>query len=131
MKIRFFRFNLIGAIGFLLQLALLWLLVKGAGLHYLVSTFLAVESAIIQNYLWHRVWTWADRKVHGFWQELQRLLRFQLANGLVSLMGNMVLMKLLVDHLSLPIIPANILAVGACAVLNFLLGEHVVFVRSG
>ncbi len=36
-----------------------------------------------------------------------RLLRFQLSNGIVSLAGNLVLMRLLVDHTRLPLLVAN------------------------
>ena len=57
----------------------------------------------------------------------RRLLRFHLANGLISIAGNAALMALLVGVLGLPPVPANALAVAAMSVLNFLLADRWVF----
>src|SRR5436190_21825889 len=53
------------AAGFVLQALMLQVLVA-AGLPYLLATALAVEGAILHNFVWHERWTWADRVVtHG------------------------------------------------------------------
>ena len=61
---RFWRFNAVGVLGFAVQLAVLALLVHG-GVHYLAATAIAVEAAILHNFLWHERWTWADRPGRG------------------------------------------------------------------
>jgi putative flippase GtrA len=53
--------------------------------------------------------------------------RFAASNGLVSLAGNLLLMQLLVGTAGLPILAANLLAIGACGLLNFWLADRLVF----
>jgi putative flippase GtrA len=125
---RFARFNLVGAIGIAVQLLVLELL-RRAGVNYLLATVLAVEAAILHNFAWHERYTWRDRSGVSRWQSLARLLRFHLANGAVSLVGNALMMRWLVGELHLPVLPANMIAIAACGVLNFLLGDRVVFTR--
>ena len=62
---RWLAFNGVGAIGVAVQLAVLAVLVRGAGLHTLIATAIAVEAAILHNFLWHERWTWADRASSG------------------------------------------------------------------
>ncbi|MFB3904734.1 MAG: GtrA family protein [Acidobacteriota bacterium] len=122
--IRWFRFNTVGAVGIAVQLAALWFLTAVAGMHYLPATFTAVELAIVHNFLWHERWTWGDRR--GI-RRIQRLIRFNLATGLVSLVGNLALMPLLVDRLHLGVVPTNLAAIACCSLANFLLADRVVF----
>jgi len=56
-----------------------------------------------------------------------QLARFHLSNGAVSMAGNLALMPLLVEAVHMPVIPANLLAILACSVVNFWLGDAWVF----
>ena len=122
---RFFRFNAVGLLGFLLQLAVLWGLVRG-GVHYLVATAIAVEAAVLHNYFWHERWTWRERDARG-WERLRRLGGFHLLNGVVSLVGNLALMRVLVGMWHLPPVAANLIAVAACSLVNYALSDRLVF----
>jgi dolichol-phosphate mannosyltransferase len=125
---RFFRFNVVGAIGIAVQLAVLELL-RRAGVDYLLATVIAVESAILHNFVWHERYTWRDRGGVSRWESFARLLRFHLTNGAVSLVGNAVMMRWLVGDLGVPILPANVAAIAACGLVNFVLGDRLVFTR--
>lgn len=119
--VRLGKFNLVGAMGMGVQLALLALfnhLVPG---HYLWATSVALEIAVIHNFCWHMHFTWKDRGVGSDW--MTQCLRFHLSNGLVSLIGNLILMRLLVQNAHMPVLFANVIAIGCCAVANFLLGD--------
>jgi dolichol-phosphate mannosyltransferase len=125
---RFFRFNVVGAIGIVVQLGALELL-RRAGVDYLLATVLAVEAAVVHNFIWHERYTWRDR-VRALRSELwARLVRFHLTNGAVSLVGNALAMRWLVGEMRLPVVPANLIAITACWLLNFLLSDRVVFTR--
>ena len=124
---RWFKFNRVGAIGFGVQFATLALLVSGLGVHYLAATGLAVETAILHNFFWHQGYTWKGQGSGGARAVALRLLRFHLGNGMVSLLGNLVLMQLLVGALHIQYLAANVLTVAACGLLNFALGEWFVF----
>ena len=54
------KFALVGAIGVLIQLAVLEAL-TALGLHYLWATAFAVEAAVLHNFMWHQRFTWRDR----------------------------------------------------------------------
>lgn len=127
MSPRFVRFNSVGVAGFVLQIALLTVLVS-LGVHYLIATALAVEAAVLHNFFWHERWTWADRPAGGR-ARLIRLARFHALNGAVSLVGNLLLMRLFVGALGIPAIPANLLSVLACAAVNYFGSDRVVFAR--
>ena len=125
---RFFRFNVVGAIGIAVQLGTLELL-RRAGVDYLLATVLAVEAAVVHNFIWHERYTWRDRAGALPSEWLARLVRFHLTNGAVSLLGNALAMRWLVGELHFPVIPANLIAITACCVLNFFLSDRVVFTR--
>ncbi len=124
---RWVRFNVVGWIGALVQLVVLSLLMKILRLDYLLSTSLAVEAAVLHNFVWHERWTWARSGAPGCSALLGRLGRFHLANGLTSITGNLLLMSVLVGQAQLPAVPANFCAILICSALNFLLSHFWVF----
>ena len=128
---RWLKFNLVGALGIAVQLTALLALKSGLRLNYLLATALAVETAVVHNFLWHERYTWADR-VHPSWRKsLPRLLRFNLAAGGVSIAGNLVLMKIMVGLGHMNYLIANAIAIASCSLLNFLVSEEWIFqVRS-
>ena len=127
------RFVGVGVCGFVVQGLVLHAL-AAAGLPYLAATAVAVEAAILHNFLWHERWTWAERVVspeagltacnHG---RLVRFARFNGATALISIGGNVALMGIFVGRLHLPLLAANLLAVVTLSVLNFLSADHLVF----
>lgn len=123
---RWVLFGSVGAMGIGVQLAVLALLLEGFGIRYLWATALAVEAAVLHNFFWHERWTWGDRRRGG--RELpKRLLRFHAANGLLSLAGNVGLVRLLVEGAGLHPMAANALAIAVCSFLNFVAGDRLVF----
>jgi putative flippase GtrA len=96
-------------------------------LDYLVATALAVEAAVLHNFVWHERYTWADR-VHPSWRRsLLRLVRFNLTTGGVSIVGNLALMKVMVGAGHMNYLLANGIAITLCSLANFLVSEEWVF----
>jgi putative flippase GtrA len=124
------KFNAVGIIGVGVQLAALAILRTGLGADYLVATFLAVEAAVLHNFIWHERWTWVERTRQKAGGVIGRLFRFHLANGLISIAGNLVLMWLFVSRLHLHYFLANLIAIGTCSIVNFFASDRLVF-RSG
>jgi putative flippase GtrA len=60
---------------------------------------------------------------------LGRLVRFHLANGLISVAGNFVLMWAFVSRLHLHYFLANVTAIATCSIVNFLASDRLVFRR--
>jgi putative flippase GtrA len=117
---RWLKFSAVGIVGVAVQLGILALMVR-IGVHYLAATALAVEAAVLQNYYWHRRWTWKGRD-GSVW-------RFHLANGLISVLSNLVWMRVFTGWLGIPPVPANLLAIALTSSANFWFGERWVFQR--
>ena len=122
--IRWLKFNAVGGMGILIQLGALAFLTEALRVPYLVATAVAVEAAILHNFIWHERFTWADRKSRD---QLGRVVRFNATTGVFSILGNMFFTKLLVNA-GLGHISASIGAIAWCSIINFLLNDRVVFV---
>lgn len=122
------KFNLVGLLGVIVQLLLLKIFTV-IGLDYVIATLIAVEITIIHNFFWHEHWTWRERLTNEFSSQNVRLLRFNATTGLISLIGNLLLMKLFVETAHLPIILANLLAIICCSIFNFLISNFLIFCK--
>jgi putative flippase GtrA len=123
---RLLKFHMVGAVGIGVQLCFLFLFKTVLHFNYLLATGLAVECAVVHNFLWHEHYTWADRR-ESRTGLLRRLLRFNLSTGLISIVGNLVLMRLLVGSLHLQYMVANLVTIGACSLANFFATDRMVF----
>jgi putative flippase GtrA len=123
--IRWLRFNAAGLAGVGVQLMALAVFARHMDLR--LATALAVETAVLHNFVWHEQITWRDRTNSDRRGWIRHLLRFHLSNGLISLVGNVLLMHLFSGVCMLPLIPANLISIVACSVANFFASEHFVF----
>jgi len=126
---RVLAFNAVGVVGFGVQIAALWLLVQVGGVPSVPATAIAVETAVLHNFVCHWCWTWSDR-VGGPHEFLRRLVRFNVTNGAVSLVVNVALMAFLQNVLGVHYLVANLAGVLCSSIANFMLGDRVVFARS-
>jgi putative flippase GtrA len=123
----FHRFALFCAVGFggvIVQTVTLSVLLRIAGIHYLAATALAVEASVLNNFVWHRRWTWSDRPSSS---AIVLLLRFTATNGAMSLIGNIVIMFMLVSVLRFNPFEANLITIVICSLINFALADRFVF----
>jgi putative flippase GtrA len=123
--VRWLKFNLVGAIGMVVQLASLAVFNHLQPGHYLLASAAAIEVTLLHNFIWHVQYTWRDRRDNSALPA--QLLRFHLSNGLVSMLGNLALMKLLVEYAQMPVLPANCIAILCCSIVNFCLGDAWAF----
>jgi putative flippase GtrA len=124
---RFSRFGLVGLMGAGLQLTIIFLLTTYVPLGRIVATLIAVEIAILHNFIWHEGFTWSDRGPRIPRQVTGRLWRFHAGNGVVSLVGNTLLVHYLVDRLNAPLVPTAIGAIILCSLANFVLADRWVY----
>jgi putative flippase GtrA len=74
--------------------------------------------------VWHQQYTWRDRRDDS--PVMARLLRFHLSNGVVSMLGNLVVMRVL-HGARVPLLVANGIAILCCSVVNFCLSDRWAF----
>ena len=127
--LRWFKFNLVGAMGMGVQLASLALFNRSMRGHYLCASAAAIELTLLHNFVWHSLYTWRDRSntCRDQASRLHRLVRFHLSNGLVSMLGNLILMRLLVHNAHLPLLVSNATAILCCSIANFCLSNRWAF----
>jgi putative flippase GtrA len=195
--VRWCKFNLVGAVGICVQFGVLFLLKSVVHFNYLAATALAVEAAVVHNFLWHERYTWADRtkservqpsggghasgakaqnppralfaalkrcatqervpeararpkskaagksarstqtNTHKLIQEcaaqklgssrFARFVRFNLTNGLVSIGGNLGMMRVMVGRVHMNYLAANGIAIVVCSLVNFVVSDGWVF----
>lgn len=116
-------FLLVGAVGFAVQLAAFALLVRLAEWPLVAATATSVLAAVLHNFVWHALWTWADRPGRA----LVRLAQFTLATGSSSVAGNVIFVSLLVGVCHVDPFVATVLAVGATSAVNYLMCDRYVF----
>jgi putative flippase GtrA len=124
---RWFSFNVVGIVGAGVQLATLRLCLELPGIHYMAAAAIAVETAILHNFIWHRRWTWRDRPAASPSAVLLQLARFHGCNGVVSIVGHMILMPMLVTAAGFAPVGASFITILLCSAVNFALANHVVF----
>jgi putative flippase GtrA len=125
--VRWLKFNAVGGIGIAVQLVVLLGLKTGLHLNYMLATVVAVEAAVVHNFLWHERYTWTDRSQPSWRKSLPRFMRFNLTTGVVSMVGNLVLMKIMIGVLHVNYLIANGIAIALCSVVNFLVSDGLVF----
>ena len=161
MFVRWIKFNLVGGMGIIVQFAMLFVLKSLLHFGYLAATAMAVEVAVVHNFLWHEQFTWADRtkKIRSellrnelsrtdriqtefkctsplrdrfrHSNSMSRLVRFHLTNGSISIAGNLAVMQWMVGHMRMNYLLANAIAIALCSLANFFLSDAWVFKKSG
>jgi dolichol-phosphate mannosyltransferase len=118
------RFGLVGASGYVVNLAVFTLAVHGAELPYQVAATLAFLVAVSNNFLWNRHWTFkaGDGRAH------HQAARF-LAVSVAAFAAGLVILTLLVEVAGLREVPAQAIAIVAVTPLSFLANKLWSFSR--
>jgi len=124
---RWLRFNAIGMMGTGVQLVVILFLKTLFQLNYLIATMIAVQCSLIHNFFWHQRWTWKNSVNTSRRESFQRFLKFNSTSGTISMMGNLGFTSVLVQAVHLPYLVCNVLAIGGCNVLNFVLANNFAF----
>ena len=123
---RWLVFNAVGTMGVAVQLVALLVLTEAAGLDYRIATVLAVETAILHNFVWHDRWTWRDRTFGGS-RAWTRLAWFNLLTGALSISANVVFTTLYVSTFGVHYALGNLMAIATCSLLTFIANDRLVF----
>ena len=112
--IQLLKFCAVGAIGYVVNLAVYTALVRGADVQYLVAAVCSFAVAVTNNYLWNRLWTFRGSRGHFYYQGL----RFLLVSW-CALAANLLVLRGLVA-LGLDEIAAQAIAILVVTPVNFL-----------
>ena len=111
------RFGVVGGSGFVVNLAVFWVLVHPAALDYRLANIAAYLVAVTNNFAWNRVWTFRHDAAGG--HAGFQAARF-FAVSLVAQLVALAILELLVVGADAPKLAAQAVAVAAATPLNFL-----------
>ncbi|QZP38271.1 GtrA family protein [Halobaculum magnesiiphilum] len=104
------RFVIVGTIAAGVQMALLWLFVETAGVHYLIGAVVAIEITIVLSYVLNNAWTFRRMQNSGVGGYVVGLLKTNLVRG-TAIPIQLVVLYLLVDWQQVPYLLANAVAI--------------------
>ena len=109
------RFAIVGASGYLVNLAVFALAVSAGGLDHRLGATIAFLVAVTNNFVLNRSWTFpvSERRVH------HQALRFFVVS-VAGFVVNIVVLELLVVGAGLPELPSQAIAVAVAMPVNFL-----------
>ena len=109
------KFGVVGLSGYVVNLVVYALLLKQAGLHYLLAATVSFLVAATNNYIWNRLWTFRHQRGHVAYQGLRFLIVAVLAYG-----ANLLLLTALVEVVGVDKIVAQAIAIVLVTPLNFI-----------
>src|SRR6186713_201191 len=108
------KFCTVGAIGYVINLGVYTLLLRGGGLHYLLAATGSFLVAVTSNYTWNRLWTFRGERGHVAYQGLRFLVV-----STIALVANLVILNLLVDSAGVGKVLAQAIAIVLVTPWNF------------
>jgi dolichol-phosphate mannosyltransferase len=108
------KFCVVGASGYVVNLAVYTALLRGAGVHYLPAAVCSFLVAVTNNYTWNRLWTFRHQRGHVAYQGLRFLVVSVIALG-----ANLLVLDVLVG-LGVGKIAAQAVAIVLVTPLNFI-----------
>jgi putative flippase GtrA len=118
------RFGIVGASGYVVNLAVFTAAVHGAGMPYGLAATLAFLVAVSNNFLWNRHWTFRA----GDGQARHQATRFLLVSTVAFVVG-LGILTLLVEVVGVREVPAQAIAIIAVTPLSFLVNKLWSFSR--
>jgi len=109
------KFGLVGATGYIINLAVFALLNGSFGVHYSLAAVGAFCVAVSSNFFWNRHWTFAAGAGHAGFQAMRFFTVSIAALGI-----NLAVLEALVVGASLGELPAQAIAVAVAMPFNFL-----------
>jgi putative flippase GtrA len=107
------KFSTVGAMGYVVNLAVYTALLRNADWHYLAAATVSFLVAVTNNYTWNRLWTFRHQRGHVAYQGI----RFFVV-AVVALAANLALLRLLVA-VGLDKVLAQAIAIVLVTPLNF------------
>lgn len=121
----FGKFALVGISGIIVNEGLLFLLTTTAEMKVVFAGLISIECSIITNFLLNNFWTWQDRRSDPFFIRLFRYHAVTAVSG-----GTNYIILLLLTHLGMHHLLANLVGIGVGMLINFLFNHYWTFQKS-
>jgi dolichol-phosphate mannosyltransferase len=115
-RYQFTKFCIVGGIGMLINLAILYALVEYAGLWYILAASIAFVIAVINNFVWNKFWTFNDVNIKGVGKQFTKFFVI----SVISLGINLAVLYALVEYMFTWYMLAQIIAIVFATGSNFI-----------
>lgn len=122
--LKFIKFNVVGLSGVLVNEGLLLALVY-EGVYYLSADAVAIEAAILSNFLLNDYWTFRDRR-HG--HIVVRLLKFN-SLMVVGLVVNLAILYAFTTYVGVNYAVSNLLGIAVAFLLRYWLSVRFTWIK--
>lgn len=120
--LRFFRFGVVGSLGFVIDFGITYLLKEGFGVWPFLANTAGFSMAVVNNYLLNKYWTFSEKSEFS----ARQFIGF-LVISLIGLLINTALLALFFQALGLNFYLAKVIATGMVMCWNFLANRIWVF----
>jgi dolichol-phosphate mannosyltransferase len=115
------KYAMVGAIGTLVNTAVLYGLTNYFGIYYLISSIIGIELSLLSNFILNDKWTFSGEKFQHSWK--WRLIQYHF----ISMFGAILLIAceyLFTDKLHVYYVVSNIMGIMLVFILNFILNRY-------
>lgn len=122
--LRLIKFSIVGVIGAGINTGFLWVLTDVAGLFYLFSAVVAIEIAILTQFLMNDRWTFKETKTQHLEQLITRVFKSNVwrSGGLAVNVG---VLYLLTEYMGVYYLLSNIVGIVCAFLLNYILESRL------
>jgi len=121
-------FAAVGCSGIIVNMGLLWILTRFAGIYYLVSSIIAIEVSIVNNFIWNDRWTFGRDTAH-LKRSLQRRIGLFHAVSVGGAAINWLILFLLTQFAGVFYLVSNLAGILAGFIWNYLMNRNVTWRR--
>jgi dolichol-phosphate mannosyltransferase len=126
---RFLTFTAVGVSGIFVNQAVLFYVHDSLKVPLAIASLIAIQIAIINNFIWNRQFTWTDRPMKGFQAIKQGLIKFTLVSWVAGTL-NWIILMILSKSFGIHYMIANLAAILVASILNYFLNDLWTFRRS-
>ncbi|MFC1686328.1 GtrA family protein [Patescibacteria group bacterium] len=119
---QFLKFCVVGTVGTAIDFGILYILVEYSNTWYLLAATISFVVAVINNYIFNKIWTFEDRDSSFVKQFAQFLVVSVVGLGL-----NILILYVLVEFAGMWYILAKVLATGVVLIWNFFANKYWTF----
>lgn len=119
---QFLKFCVVGTVGTAIDFGLLYILVEFSNIWYLLAATISFIVAVINNYIFNKIWTFENKDSNFLKQFVQFLVVSVVGLGL-----NVLILYILVEFAGIWYILAKVLATGVVLIWNFFANKYWTF----
>ena len=104
----------------------LWFFTETVEVFYLLSSLIAIEISLLNNFVLNDLWTWHDRGRQGKREYLKRMFQYHLTAS-AAMLANIAILWILTELFDVYYLVSNIFGILCGAAMNFFLNDRWTF----